>query len=243
MLDKRKTDYISWILLIGILLLLLEISFFNTGIIFSLFISVGFIYIGRKRLPRKSGKILFWLGLIGFFINILSMMTFKFFLLAILVHVVIRFIQTKRHPVYIQPVLREPEYMQGGELLTKKPLFDNRFMGRQQTPEHVYEWNDINIQAGIGDTVIDLSYTVLPKGEAVVFIRNFIGNIRVLVPYEVEMSVHHSVWAGTAKILNEYDSKVFNQVLRFQTSQYEKAEQKVKIMTSMMVGDLEVKRI
>lgn len=246
MLDKMKTDYVSWILLIGIILLLLEISFFNSGLIFSLLISIGCIYLGRKRLPRKSGKLLFWFGAIAFFINVLSMMTFKFFLLAILVHVVIQFIQTKKNPVYIQPVIREQsdsERTQGEGLLQKKPLFENRLMGRQQTPEHVYEWNDVNIQAGIGDTVIDLSYTVLPKGEAIIFIRNLVGNVQILVPYEVEVSVHHSIWMGTAKILNAHHAKVINEVLQFQTPDYETDAQKVKIVTSMIVGDLEVKRI
>jgi len=174
------------------------------------------------------------------------MMTFKFFLLALLVHVVIQFIQTKKKPVYIQPVIREgaeSEMPHEEELLKKKPLFTNRLMGRQQTPEHVYEWNDVNIQAGIGDTVIDLSYTVLPKGEAIIFIRNFVGNVQILVPYEVEVSVHHSTWMGTAKILNAHNAKMINEVLQFQTPDYETAVQKVRIVTSMMVGDLEVKRI
>jgi lia operon protein LiaF len=246
MLDKMNTDYVSWIFLIGVILLLLEISFFNSGLIFSLLISIGCIYFGRKRLPRKSGKLLFWFGSIGFFINILSMMTFKFFLLALLVHVVIQFIQTKKNPVYIQPVIREgaeSEMPHEEELLKKKSLFTNRLMGRQQTPEHVYEWNDVNIQAGIGDTVIDLSYTVLPKGEAIIFIRNFVGNVQILVPYEVEVSVHHSTWMGTAKILNAHNAKMINEVLQFQTPDYETAVQKVRIVTSMMVGDLEVKRI
>lgn len=246
MLDKMKTDYVSWILLIGVILLLLEISFFNSGLIFSLLISIGCIYLGRKRLPRKSGKVLFWFGAIGFGINILSMMTFKFFLLAILVYVVIQFIQTKKKPVYIQPLIRERNESQmshGEELLKKKSLFENRFMGRQQTSDHVYEWNDVNIQTGVGDTVIDLSYTVLPKGEAIIFIRSFIGNVQILVPYEIEVSVHHSIWAGTTKILNAHDAKTINEVLQFQTPNYETAVQKVRIVTSMMVGDLEVKRI
>jgi lia operon protein LiaF len=230
----------------GAVLLLLEISFFNAGLIFSLLLSAGCIYFGRKRLPRKSGKLLFWIGAISFFMNVLSMMTFKFFLLAILVHVVIQFIQAKKSPSYIQPVRKERQEDEAAgpkELLTKRPLFRNQFMSRQYTPEHVYEWEDVNIQAGVGDTVIDLSYTVLPQGEAVIFIRNVLGNIEILVPYEVEVSIHHSMWAGRTKILDVHEEKGMNEVLHFQTSGYETAVQKVKIVTSMVVGDLEVKHI
>ena len=64
--------------------------------------------------------------------------------------------------------------------VTSKPLFQNKLFGGQKTPDHEYEWNDINIQTGFGDAVIDLSYTVLPKGESVIFIRNVMGKVTVL---------------------------------------------------------------
>lgn len=224
------------------MLLLLELSFFNGGLIFSLLVAAGCIYIGRKRLPKQSGKLLFWIGIIGFIFHILNMMTFKFFLLAILIHLVLKFIQAKREPVHIKPILKEPLSMEG-PLLKKEPLFRNTLFERQKTDEHVYEWNDINIQTGVGDTVIDLSYTVLPKGEAVIVTRHFIGNVQILVPYEVEVAISHSAIAGHVKIFEQEPLKFFNQNISFQTPHYEKATQKVKIVTSMMTGDLEVKRI
>ena len=61
--------------------------------------------------------------------------------------------------------------------MKEQPLFQNRHFGQQKTPDHDYEWNDMNIQVGIGDAVIDLSYTVLPKDETVIFIRNVMGKV------------------------------------------------------------------
>lgn len=95
---------------------------------------------------------------------------------------------------------------------------------------------------GIGDTVIDLGNTVLPKGESVIVIRSFIGNVKILVPYEMEVSVSHSVLAGTGKIFEHHEPKMMNQTVSFQSEGYDQAQQKVKIITSMIVGDLEVKR-
>ena len=117
------------------------------------------------------------------------------------------------------------------------------FWGSKKTPQGVYEWEDINIQTGIGDTVIDLSYTMLPKGETVIFIRNIIGNMQILVPYEIEVSIHHSCMAGSTHIFDHHEPKVFNQVIHLKTPGYETAEQKVKIFTSLVVGNLEVSRI
>ena len=50
-------------------------------------------------------------------------------------------------------------FNKNGLLITTTIGSDNK--GR---PMHAYEWNDINIQNGIGNTVIDLSQTILPKG-------------------------------------------------------------------------------
>jgi lia operon protein LiaF len=244
MLKKNKNDYMGWVIMIGSIILLLEVLFFNRGIIFSLFISAGMIYLGRKKHPSRRGKILFWAGIVFFCASIFNMMAFKFFLLAVLLHFFIQYTQSKKNPKKMSPIFVEPEISNQEEtIFVSKPLLDNTLFGHQKTPAGAYEWNDINIQAGIGDTVIDLSFTVLPKGETVIFIRNIIGNIHILVPYDVEVSIHHSVIAGTTTMLDFHETKMFNQAYHLKTSGYDQAEQKVKIFTSLLVGNLEVGRI
>ncbi|WP_079505393.1 cell wall-active antibiotics response protein LiaF [Mesobacillus jeotgali] len=241
---NMKNDYISWIVITGLILLLLEVSFFNEGLIFSLLASGAMIYFGRSLMPRKSGKLLFWAGLFFLLSSVFSMMTFRFFLLAVLVYLAYQYIQSKKKPEIITPVLQEPEKANGKEMLIEKPpLFKNRFFGHQETPSYVYDWDDVNIQAGIGDSVIDLSLTVLPKGETVIFIRNLIGNVKVYVPYDLEVTLRHSSVVGSAEIFEHQEARVLNQSLFIQTPGYEQASQKVKIFTSMVAGNIEVKRI
>lgn len=245
MLNKVKSEYISWIFLIGAIILFLEFTFFNRGLIFSFLVNIGMIFLGRKWMPKSKGKVLFWLGIALLIISIFSMITVRFFMLAILVHFIIQYVQSKKKPAYIKPEINEQSgiSLDKEPLIKKEPLFSNQLFGQQKTPEHGYEWRDINIQTGIGDTIIDLSYTVLPKGETVIFIRNSIGNIRVLVPYDVEICVNHSAMAGSTDILEFEGSKVFNENLQLQTPGFETAEQRIKIFTSLFIGDLEVKRV
>ncbi len=244
MLNNTKNDYIGWLVLIGAVILLLEILFFNKGLIFSLLISGGLIYLGRKRSGKKFRKLLFFAGIIIFVISILNMMTFKFLLLAILLHFFIQLLNSKKQPAKIAPeMIKAEQKPQEETLIASKPLFENLFFGQQKTPYGVYEWNDVNIQAGIGDTIVDLSFTVLPKGETVIFIRNLIGNIQILVPYEMEVSVHHSSIAGTTTVFGSREAKNFNHSFQLKTAGYDQADQKVKIFTSLIVGNLEVSRI
>ncbi|MFB6469486.1 cell wall-active antibiotics response protein LiaF [Cytobacillus sp. Hz8] len=245
MFKNKKSDFISWSILIGATILLLELSFFNHGLIFSLLVGAGLIYIGRRRKPRTSGKILFWVGIFLIVVNIFSMMTFRLFLVAVLIYFIIQFAQSKRKPEWIRPIIKDPSdpILSGGPIIKKETLLENKLFGTQKTPEHVYEWDDINIQSGIGDTVIDLSYTVMPKGDTVIFLKNFIGNIQILVPYDLEVSVNHSVLVGSTAIFDYHESRLFNQRLHYQTADFEKAEQRIKIFTSLIIGDIEVKRV
>jgi lia operon protein LiaF len=244
MFKSAKKDYTAWLVFIGIVILLLEVLFFNEGLIFSLFIAGGMIYLGRRKPGKKFSKFLFFGGIVVLVINVFSMMTFRFLLLAILLHFFIQYLNSKKQPQKLVVDLRKADDAPKQETVIKtKPLFENMFLGQQKTPPGVYEWNDVNIQAGIGDTIIDLSYTLLPKGETVIFIRNLIGNVQILVPYEYEASVQHSCLVGSAMVFENHEPRMFNQSFLVRTSGYEQAEQKVKIVTSLIVGNLEVSRI
>lgn len=234
----------GWLIFGGGIILLLEIAFFNSGLVFSIFLAVAMIYIGRKKSPSKFGKFLFWVGIAVLVASLMSMITLKLVLIGMLVLFFIQFVQSKKTPKRIAPSIVAADT--GGtqsQMARTKPIFENILFGQQKTPDQVYDWNDINIQAGVGDTTIDLSYTVFPKGETVIFIRNFIGNVQILVPYEMEVSINHSVMAGSTAIFGQEEAKVFNQVYQLKTADYDESITKVKIFTSLIVGNLEVSRI
>ncbi|OIJ14032.1 cell wall-active antibiotics response protein [Anaerobacillus arseniciselenatis] len=242
--NHNKTDYISWTVLIGLLLLLVEITFFSKGLVFAILFSGIFIYFGAKRFYGSSGKLFFFIGCFILFFTIISMMVFKFLIFAAIIYVIFYFYKSKTGPIVIEPNVKEGMPTNDAtKKIRSQQLLKNLFYGRQKTSEEVFEWDDINIQTGIGDTRIDLSNTVLPKGEAVISIRNFIGNIQILVPYDIEVNVSHSVVTGTTIIFEAENEKLFNQTLSYRTEKYDEAQQKIKIVTSMGIGRLEVKRI
>lgn len=242
MINRLRTDGISWIILIGILLLFLEVSFFDGGVLIFLCIAAFCIYLGRKKLPSKSGRLLMWFGIIVLVVNIFNTVAFKFSLFALLLYVIFRYADSKKSPKTVQPSFKEGAPPLKAPVVLKRAAIQNEWFGRKKTPEGVYEWEDINVQGIIGDTVIDLGNTYLPKGTSVVTVRNILGNIEILVPYDVEVSIHHSVLAGAIEVFEHQEPRVFNESLYYQTPGYEEAPQKVKVVISMWVGDLEVKR-
>lgn len=122
-------------------------------------------------------------------------------------------------------------------------LFNERFFDDFRTEETAYQWKDVNMHGIYGDRVIDLSNTVLPYDTAIISIRHLVGNIEIYVPYEVEVSIHHSSIFGRASIFGEYHGRLMNKSLHYETKKYNTAHQRVKIVTSLFSGDIEVKRI
>lgn len=244
MFKQLKDHYANWVYVVGGFLLL-EIFVFNPGLIFSLLVSIGMMYISKKSLQGGVGKILFWVGLLIFIVSILNMVTVKIILFTILAYYLFQLFQKKNTTDVIKPIIKDKEtepHIQE-PIIKKKPLFTNSFYNRNITPDHVYEWHDINIQCGITNTKVDLSYTVLPEGETVMMIKNIVGDVKLYIPYDMEVSINHSILFGSYHIFGEEEENAWNKNVSIRTANFDQAETRVKIFTSFLAGSLEVKRI
>lgn len=243
MFQRLTTDTLNWILIIGVTLFIIEISFFHGGMIFTALFFGLLIYIGKKVFHHLWGKVIFWIGVSGFVFAVLNMLAVRFLLIAIVVMFVIDYSKSKREAQIIKPNLSSDQEVILDPVIQCKPLFNHKIFGDQHTEDIAYQWRDVNIHGGFGDRVIDLSNTVLPRDTAVISIRHLVGNIEIYVPYEVEVSIHHSSIFGRAHIFGKHHMKLMNQSLLYQTESYNASLPRIKIVTSLFSGDIEVKRI
>lgn len=244
--EKRiSTDTLNWVLIIGVILFIVEIAFFHGGVLWAAAFFGFLLYIGRKKYTHLWGKVFFWVGLIGLIISILNMIAVRFLIIVFIVLVLIDYARSRKVAEKIEPTLYlNPASTPNEEPLVKtSPLFKQFFYGNEQTKSSAYEWHDINIHGGIGNKVIDLNNTVLPNETAVISIRHLAGNITIYIPYEVEFMIHHSAVFGRAYILNEHHHHLMNQILSYETENYQNTIPRVKIITSIFSGNVEVKRI
>lgn len=245
MIRRISTNTLNWIVIIGVILFIIEIAFFHGRVLWAAAFFGFLFYIGRKTYTELWGKVFFWIGLIGLIISILNMIAVRFLIIVFIVLLLIDYTRSKREIDQIRPVI----YIDtdGGKqeepLIKTAPFFKQLFYGHQQTKDQAYEWHDINIHGGIGDRIINLNNTVLPKDTAVISIRHLVGNIIIYVPYEVEFMIHHSAVFGRAYILNEHTEHLMNHVLSYKTEKYDVSVPRVKIITSIISGNVEVKRI
>ncbi|WP_217585935.1 cell wall-active antibiotics response protein LiaF [Lentibacillus saliphilus] len=243
MMQRLTTDTFNWILIVGVILFIVEIAFFHGGMIGTALFAALFIYIGRKNYSQLWGKIMFWLGVVGLLLSILNMLAVRFFIIAAIVIFVIQYSKSQKEADHTAPHLPGSQDDIFDPVVKITPLFNHTLYEDQKTVDMSYQWKDVNIHGGVGNRVIDLSNTVLPNDTAIISIRHFVGNIAVHIPYDVDVSVHHSAVFGRAFILGKDHIRLMNQSLHYQTESYDTATTRVKIVTSVFSGDIEVKRI
>jgi len=243
-LKRLTTDTLNWIIIIGVLLFVIEIAFFHGGLLWSALFFGALFYVGRKKFDELWGKVFYWIGLLGLIITILNMIAVRFLIIVFIVLFFIDYLKSKNANDVIQPVfyIDQSGSKQAEPLYQTESLFKQLFFGQQRTSDYAYEWHDINVHGGVGDRTIDLTNTVLPNDTVVISIRQLVGNITIYLPYETEFSIHHSAVFGRAFILNEYHTHLFNQLLSYKSTNYDYVNKRVKIVTTLFSGNVEVRR-
>ncbi|WP_186575937.1 cell wall-active antibiotics response protein LiaF [Aquibacillus kalidii] len=240
MLNSNKMNIVDILLMATIILFLVEVIFLDTALLFLIALCGAGLFFGKRSYYRPRGKFMFWISIVALFIMLINTIAFRFLIMTAVIYFCYKWYRSKQEPTFYQPQFSENSSDEG--VIHQDILFSNKWFGQQRTRKRAYEWRDVNIQSGIGDIVVDLNYTVIPKDDPVMVIRNLVGNVQILVPYDVEVSVHHSVVFGSIQILNYLEANVWNKVLHMETPNYSTSKQKVRIFTSMLVGKVEVKR-
>lgn len=115
----------------------------------------------------------------------------------------------------------------------------NQWFGRETDENNIYQWEDINYTKLAGDTFIDLGNTIIPKDQNLILIRKAFGNIKILVPEEVAVSLNLSVLLGRVQI-GEDELVLNNEVITFRSDRYDTSSRQLKVVASVLLGDIEV---
>lgn len=235
---KHDHDHIvRYLILFLFLFFLFELIFIQTSTFIWLIIGAVITYIAWQHYYRPEGRAGFWVGIVIIIITLLNTTLFKFGLFLLFVLWGYRTYQQKQAPMYIQP-----QFQDDADVKHELVLMVNKWFGKQTTPPTGYPFKDINIQSVIGETIIDLTATILPKGEPVVTIHQWIGRLVIIVPYDVEVSLNHSVLAGKVNLLGYQDARMTNKNLHIMTPNYHTATKRVRLHTTLLFGEIEVRR-
>ncbi|MDX8045087.1 cell wall-active antibiotics response protein LiaF [Gracilibacillus sp. S3-1-1] len=238
MFKKMNNDLLQIILIIGGILLLLEFIFMDTGLLFLIALGAVLIYFGKRSYQSTTGKTFFWGGAFIVFIAIIDTFVIRFLIFAIVIYFVWHWYQQKQKES--KPLPKHIDITE--ETLYEERVIHNKWFGKYHTTQEGFSWQDMNIQSGVGDVFIDLNDTMLPKEESVMVIRQVAGKVVIIVPYDVEVTIDHTVVFGDIQVFDHEEKNAFNRHVQLQSKGYHGSPQRVKIFTQMIAGKLEVRR-
>ena len=224
-MNKFSTDQLAFIVISFLLIVLVELTIFNNGGVFHLVISALLIYIGIK----KTKRTLFWLGIVFIVIALLSLWTLRLYLIGLLAYLLYKHLTKSDVVIEINKVPLQMEAQ------------SSTLIGTTPPPLEAYKWEDVQIQRFLGDITIDVTQTILPVGKSVISIRQAIGKVRVIVPYEIPICLRYTTIYGEATCLQAGTKRLFNEQLQFKDGDSD-AKRELVIYVATWIGDVEVQR-
>lgn len=209
--------------------------------LFGLFMPIALMVCGaalRHRNKLIFGNILFVLGTLGLSFILFDLIAIQWVIIALIIYFGYHlFLGNHSEKIDVCTTSKRSREYNGTE-----PMFKNFLVGYSKSPDAIYDLDDMNFQFGLGDVTLDFSNTFIPEGETVIMIRGIVGKIHLMIPYDIELSIQSSALVGRLHILESSD-RFFNMAKKYRTKDYEQGTRKIRIVASVLVGDIEVKNI
>jgi len=106
----------------------------------------------------------------------------------------------------------------------------------------VWQVANEEIWIGVGDVDLDMTSADIPTGETRLRVFGFVGDVDVLVPEGVGVSVSSMAFVTDARVLGQKRDS-FLAPVHLTSDDYETAERKIRLETTFFVGDLKVKQV
>ena len=106
------------------------------------------------------------------------------------------------------------------------------------------DWDVTNteVRIFIGDVELDMTQAKIPDGTTNINVFGFIGDLHILVPKSVGISVTASGFITEAKMGEEKQEKFFASV-RLKSDNYDSAKRKISLETTYFIQELKVRQV
>ncbi|MDF2924107.1 MAG: hypothetical protein K0R57_3021 [Paenibacillaceae bacterium] len=94
----------------------------------------------------------------------------------------------------------------------------------------------------VGELNLDFSLAIPEEKETTLVLQGIIGDVDLYVPEDIGISIESSVLFGQLRVATERESGTMNKIL-WQSPNYGTADNRMKLIVSYIVGDIDIKVI
>lgn len=213
-MDNRNRNTAIVLIAAGLFILIEHyISFFTIAAL--LFIALG---IHRVRTsPDKTGYVMLGVGGVLLFSG-----HFTFILSVVLISLGLFYMKSKQ-------AHRDESYLQ------KQTILESFKRGKEP-----WELRNMSMWNVIGEMNMDLSLVILDQKETTVVVQGVFGDVDVIVPEFIGVSVNATALIGQIDAGAEKETGLVNKVV-WRSPNYEASDQKVNLLVSYVIGDIKIK--
>jgi predicted membrane protein len=106
----------------------------------------------------------------------------------------------------------------------------------------VWSVGDEELWSFIGDINYDLTKAVVPKGESLIRLNGFINDVEIFVPGTVGVAVEATSFITSFTPPDSSEEDYFLSPARWESSNYQSAERRVRFQLSQFIGDITVRQ-
>jgi len=131
-------------------------------------------------------------------------------------------------------MLLRPRTVRTGTKVQQRLLGDIRRAGEWQVTHEEF-W------ILVGDIKLDMTAAQIPAGETLIRTYGFVGDVKLVVPVGVGVSISSTAFVTDSKVLGQKQD-TFLTTFRFASDNYETAERKIRLESTAFVSDLRIRR-
>ncbi|MRG86941.1 cell wall-active antibiotics response protein LiaF [Salinibacillus xinjiangensis] len=116
------------------------------------------------------------------------------------------------------------------------------FVGDHSFSEENWNLEPMDLWTGVGDYYFDFTKAYIPDTNTSIQVRGWVGDIRMLMPQDLEFQVQATANVGDIKVLDQ-EAAGLRKELSYKTQNYDEATRKLTINLDFQVGDIRIDRV
>lgn len=119
-----------------------------------------------------------------------------------------------------------------------------QFVGELRLGDKPWAPEGGDYSVNIGDMNVNFTTAILPDGETVFHLSGWVGNMDIILPEELAVDIDATTNVGSVEFFGEEEqSGISRNNIKFRSDDYDTAAKKIRIIASLNIGEISVKRV
>jgi len=132
-------------------------------------------------------------------------------------------------------ILRSRQILGGGHYMQKHNLMESIRWNTEP-----WELKNLSVWSVVGEIRMDLSLAVTDEPETTIVLQGIVGDIDLIIPEDIGVYVESMIWIGQTRVNHDRESGLWNK-LQWKSPNYDTSGQRVNLVISYVIGDLDMR--